>query len=626
MKLSKLFFGVAAAAMFAACSSDDIVEQTPQVNWNEDGTGYMALNITMPQQKATRGLNDVFANGEKEEYKVNDIALLLFDGTKFHSAYVLANTWDNTLSSTNGANITADNKYVTKVEGGNVTDPKAFVVINSNGLFNVEESLHTLTIDGTPVAPGVEFSTIQAMYTAGLDLQASKYHNAADNFLMMNAPLVSKAGGATEMDNTNKIWTLAPVAGAIYPTQAQAAADDATCASVYVERAVAKVTLDAASSVATPAGFSAAIQGWTLDNTNTESYIVRQEQGWDATPGFVTMHTALTTLPGYDATNAWRMAGSASLFHDAGITQGAAGTAAFRTYFAKDRNYETAGTFNSALNDITNAVGTSMYCAENTFDIQNMKYSETTRALLKVKITPADASVAESDGSFYSRRGDDKFYSLAQVKTAAQARAVTELAAYTAYLDGTPSYTVDLKTGTHKVFTVKVSGISVKSGAPADGTRDALVAALTSTSGKDYKVSDLGFLYYTGGIAYYDVRIKHFGDESTPWPAHDAMTIDEAYGTDMTVANNNWLGRWGVLRNNWYNLTVNSIMKLGYCKPGDLDLHPGTPTDPTDPDQPDTPEDPIKPNTPDDNQVSEQWISVDVNILSWAKRFQDVEF
>ena len=54
-----------------------------------------------------------------------------------------------------------------------------------------------------------------------------------------------------------------------------------------------------------------------------------------------------------------------------------------------------------------------------------------------------------------------------------------------------------------------------------------------------------------------------------------------------------------VVRNNWYELTVNNVKKLG--KPGI-----------------NTPD-----NTPDDELDS--YISVSINILSWAKRSQDVD-
>lgn len=54
-----------------------------------------------------------------------------------------------------------------------------------------------------------------------------------------------------------------------------------------------------------------------------------------------------------------------------------------------------------------------------------------------------------------------------------------------------------------------------------------------------------------------------------------------------------------MLRNNWYELNVQSVSGPGY------------------PDVPD-----VKPNTPDDE--IDKYIKVSVNILHWAKRSQDV--
>ena len=100
----------------------------------------------------------------------------------------------------------------------------------------------------------------------------------------------------------------------------------------------------------------------------------------------------------------------------------------------------------------------------------------------------------------------------------------------------------------------------------------------------------VGITTYVNGESYYIARIKHFGDDLTPWNAGE-----DTYGTD----NEKYLGRYGVLRNNWYDLTVNSISGPGY---------------------PDVPE--VKPNTPDDEDT--KFISVSVKILDWAKRSQDV--
>ena len=96
---------------------------------------------------------------------------------------------------------------------------------------------------------------------------------------------------------------------------------------------------------------------------------------------------------------------------------------------------------------------------------------------------------------------------------------------------------------------------------------------------------------FASGVSYYIARVKHFGDYLTKWEA----------GNDTYGSNNlNWLGRYGVLRNNWYELSVNSVSGPGY---------------------PDVPK--VDPTEPDD--VNDQYINVEVKILKWAKRSQKVD-
>jgi len=114
-------------------------------------------------------------------------------------------------------------------------------------------------------------------------------------------------------------------------------------------------------------------------------------------------------------------------------------------------------------------------------------------------------------------------------------------------------------------------------------------AAITAINEKLGLSAETGISTYLNGEAYYIARIKHF-NEMTPW------TPGTAYGSE----NEKFLGRYGVLRNNWYELSVNKVSGLGY---------------------PDVPE--VKPTLPDDE--NDQYISVSVKILSWAKRSQNVD-
>ena len=99
----------------------------------------------------------------------------------------------------------------------------------------------------------------------------------------------------------------------------------------------------------------------------------------------------------------------------------------------------------------------------------------------------------------------------------------------------------------------------------------------------------VGISTYADGESYYIARIKHFGDDLTKWESG-------TYGEK----NLEYLGRYGVLRNNWYELTVQSVSGPGY------------------PSVPD-----VKPNTPDDED--DKYINVSVKILDWAKRSQSVD-
>ena len=127
--------------------------------------------------------------------------------------------------------------------------------------------------------------------------------------------------------------------------------------------------------------------------------------------------------------------------------------------------------------------------------------------------------------------------------------------------------------------------VEIKSG--EDDKTSEVVDQLNTKLGVN-KTNGVGIKTYKNGESYYIARIKHFGDDLTPWNAGDVP-----YGTD----NDKYLGRYGVLRNNWYDLTINKISGPGY---------------------PDVPE--VKPNTADDEDT--KYINVSVKILDWAKRSQ----
>ena len=97
-------------------------------------------------------------------------------------------------------------------------------------------------------------------------------------------------------------------------------------------------------------------------------------------------------------------------------------------------------------------------------------------------------------------------------------------------------------------------------------------------------------------------------DDLAPWniSATSTPTTAEAYPNADGKAENNWLGRYGMVRNNWYDVNVSAFRKLGKPALPALDV--------------------TKDKDPDDKKTSEEWIAFKINILSWAKRTQNVEF
>lgn len=121
-------------------------------------------------------------------------------------------------------------------------------------------------------------------------------------------------------------------------------------------------------------------------------------------------------------------------------------------------------------------------------------------------------------------------------------------------------------------------------------------ASLPTTYVADVEAAVGSMVYYKNGVSYYTVRIKHFGDDLTPWNKNElGVKAGEVYPT--TNQAENWLGRYGVLRNNWYDITVQGVKGLGSATVPELT------------------------GTTDDELDS--YIAVQINVLSWAKRTQN---
>lgn len=597
MKKTLLFSVALAGLMLGSCSSsDDLNGGGNNTGFNETGKGYINISLNLPTQSknVSRAANDVTADGDAKEYNVKDAALLLFAGANendavFQGAYNL----DGLKKTDIDANVQISTQLTKVQEISSISAPGkiyAFVLVNKGANINVGID-HTITVNGT--AFNGKFSDFSQLKVDGAF--------AKDNLMMTNVPVVTKPGTAAFDDAT----VLADVTTSIFKTEAEAKANPA--ADVFVERVASKVTLGMTGSGTSTETLSAdgtaaknfkyTLEGWNLANVNKSSYLVRQ---YDNTWNNLTSD-GLDFLTGADksafAANPYRFAGI-NLIKTNVSSNPAANK--YRTYWGKDINYTNDAPFASDATvgdaDLTLGKDATTYCYENTFDVAHQKVYNTTTAIVKMKITP-DPSTG---GTFYTiNGGKDVVYSLANAKTKVGNQFLAENTESSLKATYFPSVT---EAGKIKVSDVEFSD---KAGAV---TFTKLVLTFTPTAGGTATTANVDaavltalannikVVEYKDGYSYYNILIKHFGDELTPWNP-STKTSGISYPTPDEA---NWLGRYGVLRNNWYDLDITGVSRLGAATPEELDVK----NDPT----------------PDDNLKS--YISVKINVLSWAKRTQ----
>lgn len=587
---------LASALAFSACSSDDVAENGPKdIAALTDG-GFVKMNIKLPSRSASAFKANVdFNDGLDTEYKVNDATLILFQGdneatARFHSAYMLSTGFNTDGTTTN--QVTSTERLTKSVNGETVGDNLyALVVLNKNNVI-APQANHTLKVNGNDFYGN--FAELQKTIVGGNVTAFNK-----TGFFMTNAPLADKQGGIADPTGAG-ITTLVKINNAVYSTQT--AAENSPAADIYVERGVAKVTMHSkAKTTLTDKVYqdpmntvSYTIDAWGLDITNNTSYFSR-----------VPSTTWNSLKSDYATPASYRFIGKTNMENNDAVDA----TGLFRTYWGVDPNYDAdpaTGAFNElganpdadATKDITklyNEFGDAnpLYCMENTFDVANMKQDRSTRVVVRAQLSSADIPAGQD---FYTVNGEKAtIYSKTTLENMIK-KAILDHADVKTFIKnngGVPSdFKVDLSTRTTE-GKVTVTGFTLKVGVHAfDDAGKTVVVDAVNNQLKDITC-------YEKGYAYYPIIIKHFGKDDTPWGLDKDNTITGTtiYPATGAGADANYLGRYGVLRNNWYDLEVNSIRTIGSAVV------------------------PSRDKTKYDDELN-QYISVKINVLSWAKRVQ----
>lgn len=577
MKIKHLFGLAVIAAMTASCSSNEDLGTTgPGTGTNETGVGYATFTINLPSVSGTRAADAGGAEmneGTANEYAVKSATALIFQ--KYGSD-------EGSYKFVESVTLPIDGWKDDPTDGITTTSKKLVAKLTNVDTKNDYSVLILLNNNKTGGGAKVELPTAGQSYNdwnskiltpSVTDLAAS------GDFYMANAPLKGSADSPATLVSIDK--------NKIYASEAEANKTTNDCAAtVYVERGVAKMTVadpgtitvkDKATSTDTQSKVT--FSKWALDITNKKTYAVHNIDGLSKD------FPAIWTTKRFTGTNN-------------------------RVYWGTDPNYNLAvlntvndtkrkENFNiitapSEINkDFTNTTNTNpVYCLENTFNLANMYQGQTTRVIFKATYAPKNAtgaSLAEQDGTFYTIGNMTTILKEADLK-----KAVGTVA--TSVLPGcTVDYTNLKQEGSHVITLADIkdsTGKPLVAGTDYGGmTGTQIVKKINDRLGlKAGRPEEMvGINTYFKGVTYYIARVKHFGS-LTPWNS------GESYGDN----NDKYLGRYGMLRNNWYDLTVGNVYGPGY---------PGVP--------------PVDPNQPDDE--NEKYLSVSVKILSWAKRSDIVD-
>lgn len=570
MKIKHLFGLAVIAAMTASCSSnEDLGTAGPGTGTNETGVGYATFTINLPSVSGTRAADAGGAQmdeGTANEYAVKSATALIFQkygsdegSCKFVESVDLPTAAaDWTDDTTDG--ITTTKKLVAKLTNVDTKNQYyVLVLLNNNKTGGVKVALPTV---------GQSYNEWNSQI-----LTPSVDDLAADNdFYMANAPLKGTASPTTLVTIDKEH---------IYSSKEKAEAGT-SAATVYVERGVAKMSvndpktktvIDKATN--NPTKSTVEFNNWALDITNKKTYAVHNIDGLS------TDFPAIWTTPRFIGTNS-------------------------RVYWGKDPNYnldnlnkkeadrEAEFNFIKATSGINKTFKESAYCLENTFNLANMYQGQTTRVIFKATYTPKDDAgnpLADKDGTFYTIGNMTTILNEAALKTAVNTAATSVLPGCTVDYtnlkqEGSHVITLtDIKDSTGKTLVAD----TVYSGKTGTEIVKEINDKLGLIDGAGHAEAMVGINTYAQGVTYYIARVKHFGS-LTPWNS------GESYGDN----NLKYLGRYGMLRNNWYDLTVGNVYGPGY---------PGVP--------------PVDPNQPDDE--NEKYLSVSVKILSWAKRSDTVD-
>lgn len=432
--------------------------------------------------------------------------------------------------------------------------------------------------------PGTKLMSVLTSLTSGTsfeefnaaieNIDEAEIVDATNGFTMINVGETVADDRQTDADNGRLCLTPIPATKIKIVgdgNQQYAREDDAKAAAagdrlnVRIERLSAKIFTKSANPVVTlnPDGTpnsdaTLSVEGWTVDVRNTKLYPWAQRVQLASSPtnGNFYTNNFYTIDPNYGKLNP---DGTTDTDTDGLV------------YYGRDATTLRPEAPFSALN----TTGNLIYVVENTMRAGEQRWMCATRLIVKAKYWP----YAGGSGDWF--RFNETVY-----------KTFDDM--HDAYIEAeTGNVKPNFRLACDKFYTVLRAYANANSIASFTATdfKTITTAMLADTKfdglgGEVTRVEDC-IRWYEDGINYYYYEIRH----------------------DDSVTEQSGFAKYGVVRNNWYNLTIASVSGWG------TPWYPSV--DPNDPD-------PDGPNPPDPIDGQEGWLGVEIEVAPWVRWDKDV--
>lgn len=536
-------WGACACILAAGCSNDDVAVDNGNNVLTNGGKAYVKVRIAMGNGMGSRATEGGYDYGVEEDHAIKSIYFGFYDadGEWVTSGTAVPNAvTGNDDAPAGNIDAIADAVIALEVDEGNPLPTQVIAYVN---------------MGTTPT--GIADKTIaeaKALPTQG---------NVADEtngFMMTNSTYLDADG--------NEQLAVAIPSSSFYESSEQALADDHPI-TIHVERLAAKVTVTGTPSIENPEnipGYALTFtpKGYVVSGTNTEEYLLKNvETSWSS----------------------WDWFNKAS---------------DYRCFWAKDPNYDKKGTLNYAsyADAENNPINTPQYCMENTFDLSTNEipaYDECTHVLLLgnygVENTTTSETVDLSGKSLYMLAGHAYIGDEIIEELLGRLNTDEENAQLPWYQEGQTWKHPDASN--YEIVRV-------------EGSQNTITLAFKPTEGVDYYTgTNHDTELTTEGLDAYNKELAQYLTEYIGAPeafyegaAYFAVPIEHFGGTQ----DSDDTGRYGVVRNHSYVLTVSQVSGLGegiYDPGEEIIPNPGK---------------------------KRYYVAATLNVLSWKTVSQDVSF